>query len=515
MARWSGEMEFEFVEGQNNFVATEKIVQFIRGHLGKGEIQQAAQLYEDKGAGCGPHLLKDLASSSSNSQKALAEMFVMARDFKNAASVFEMARQWDRAAHNYEAGLDFDNAGRLFLDKVNDLPRAAVCFERAGNLVRAVETYKRAGPSQALAEALGRQGHYFDAAAVYRHIFNLKAEIEMLRMVPMTSENRVPATLRLGELLEQYNYPDQAVGLLIETIRGCEHARLHQPMYMQLAKTLEAMGRLNEAQQVRQRIANLLNPSAAAPGFTPSTAVAKPAPAPLEAAMVPSQGPFGATLATPLGHVAVVPHFSAVALTAPLNVPAKASGFAPFASAPSAATPSTAAPSAAAPSAAAPTNNPFAGLKDPFGATDIAQPGNSAYAHLKAIPIFSELDLDDMKELYRACEDLQVPKGFALMEAGVSGRGLFVVVAGSVKVLRADGAELATLGAGSQVGELSLLDDALTSARVVAHDDVTALFISRERFAQFMDTRAIAASRIYRLFARSLSARLRASNLRR
>lgn len=465
MARWAGEMEFEFIEGKDNFVATDKVVTFLRNHLAKGEVQLAARLYEDSGANCAAELLRDAQLSSSTTQKSLAEMFLVARDFKHAAAVFELARQVERAAHLYEQALDFDNAARAF-EGIGDHVRAAVCLERAGKTDRAIELYRRAGPSQSLAEALARQGHSYDAAAVYRHIFNLKAEIEMLRLVPATSENRVPAVLRLCELLEQYSYPDQAVGLLIETIRTVDAARFHQTMYSQLARLLDGMGRAAEAAQVRARMHNLLVAHDEAPSLTPSVAGPPPTPA------VPAPRP------TPMPTSTVGP------ATLPVT-----------------------------------PRDPFSGLVDPFsGKQGVPQPQDDAYTFLKGIPIFAELRAEDMRDLYRSCEEVSYGHDEVIVDQGVPGRGLFVVVQGDVRVLRGDtmgSTELARLGPGSYVGELSLLDAAPTSARVVAVGAVFALFISKDRFGQFIMNHDEAARRVFHLFARTLAERLRTANVRK
>lgn len=483
-------MEFEFIEGKESFVATDKVLVFLRQHLAKGEVQLAARLYEDSGANCAADLLRDGKTASSTTQKAMAEMFLVARDFKNAAAVFEMARGLERAAQLYEQGLDFENAARCY-EQIGDLLRAAVCLERAGKIERAVELYKKAGPSQGLAEALARQGHYFDAAAVYRHIFNLKAEIEMLRLVPATSENRVTAVLRLCELLEQYNYPDQAVGLLLETIRTVDAARFHQTMYSQLARLLDGMGRTAEAAQVRARMQNLLAPGA------PGAASSPPSPAPV--------GP------APVGPSPVAPKPVAAAPTSVLGPP-----------------PTPAAPSARPAPAFTPAfvgdvpdvarRDPFSSLVDPFGgARSAPSAAGDAYSHLKNIPIFAELEAQDMRELYRACDDVAFADKQVIIEQGVPGPGLVVIIQGNVRVLRGDAtgvAELARLQPGSYVGELSLIDASPTSARVVADGSVLGLRISRERFNQYVLNHETAAFRIFQLFARTLAERLRTANLR-
>ncbi len=480
MSRFSGELEFEFVEGRDAFVATDKVVGFLRQHLARGEVQAAARLYEDTGSSCATELVREAQSASSITQRAIAEMFFVARDFENAARVFELGRQLERAAQLYEHALAFADAARVH-EKNGDLVRAGVCLERAGQLDRAIELYRRAGPSQALAEALARQGHYYDAAAIFKHLFLLKAEVDMLRLVPTTSENRVPAVLRLVELLELYHYPDQAVALLVETIRSVAAARFHQAMYGQLARLLDSMGRTAEAAQVRARMQTLLTTTASEP--TASTPASPTASAPTNSttATSPTMSPTTAP---------------------PLTSPSRAAKPAPAFTVGVGIGPATTA-----------TRDPFAVLIDPFQVRE----GHAvdAYTHLKSLPIFAELRATDMRDLYRACEEVLFHDGEVLIAEGVPGRGLFVIVEGRVRVTRGDGdVVLAHLGPGDAVGELALIDDAVTSARVTASDSVVALFVSRERFAQFVANHDDAARRIFQLFSRTLAERLRAANAR-
>ena len=101
MARWAGEMEFEFVEGEQGgaFVATAKVVQFLRTHLARGEVAEATRLFEDSGNDkVAAELLEEASSASSKTQRALAEMFTAARDFANAARVLGMSRDYNAAA---------------------------------------------------------------------------------------------------------------------------------------------------------------------------------------------------------------------------------------------------------------------------------------------------------------------------------------------------------------------------------------------------------------------------------
>lgn len=141
-----------------------------------------------------------------------------------------------------------------------------------------------------------------------------------------------------------------------------------------------------------------------------------------------------------------------------------------------------------------------------------AAPGFDAYGFLKALPMFADLSLEDMRSLFRVCVQHGFGPGMNLIEVGQPGRGLFLIVDGQVEVFGGNSADarlLNTLGVGGYVGEISLLLDGPTSARVTARTPVKALFISRDAFTQYLYSTPAAALRIYRLFSHNLAERVR------
>ncbi len=473
MARWAGEMEFDFVDGGQEggqFVTTGKVAQFIRTHLARKEVEHAARLYEQSAAGVAAVLLEDAKSASVDTQKALGDMFVLARDFATAARCYEMARRWPDAGRYYEQAGDYAAAARCF-EKDGDKLRAAQALERSGQGGQALALYEAAGAHEVLAECLARQNRFYEAAMYYQKLGNMRGEVECLRLVPVTDPGRIPAVKRLAGLMEQYGHAQQAGQLLVETLKQIPAAQGDTQLQMQLVTLLERMGKPEQAQRVRA----MLNPAAAAPAPPPPAA---PVPVAFDAAPP--------------------------------------------------------APAAYPPRQAAP-RDPFDSLMDPFGggggaaanaaaapAAVVAPPATSntdAYAFLKSIPIFGELNLQDMKDLYRLCEERDFQAGTTIIEQGVRGAGLTVILEGAVGVLRVDATgattPLAQLGRGQYVGEISLVDEAPTSARVVANGLVRALFLPRERFEHFLYSRSEAALRIFRLFTRTLAERLRQANQRR
>ncbi|MCP3144945.1 cyclic nucleotide-binding domain-containing protein [Pyxidicoccus xibeiensis] len=140
-------------------------------------------------------------------------------------------------------------------------------------------------------------------------------------------------------------------------------------------------------------------------------------------------------------------------------------------------------------------------------------PAANGYSFLKAIPIFGELSLEDMKDLYRLARQVVITPGAVLLEKGTQGTGLFVLMDGTVEVYsgpEADARHLNTLGPGAFLGEISLVQDGPVSAHVRARTTVRALRISRVDFEHFLETHEAAALRIYRLFTQNLAGRVRA-----
>lgn len=477
MAEWhGGTVEFDFVGDDENgsFVATTQILPMLTQLLASGNVEEAVRLYEGADASVGKELLAGLKTMSSTSQKFLGQMFVLARDFANAAKIFESARRPEEAAKLYEQGGDYAAAARMY-ELARDMPKAAAARERAGDVAGALAIHQKAGPSEALAECLNRAQRYFEAAQVYQKLGNVRAEVEMLRMVPLSDENRIPAVKRLSDLLERHGHMASSAQLLMETVQSVPAARGDAELLNSLARRLEAMGKRDQAARVR--------------------------------AVLGQQGALGAAPAAQ----ALPAH------GAPAADPVRA--------APAAAAEVVHSPKPRASSSA----DPFANLVDPFSggggddATAEAAPSAEApkqvdaYGQLKAIPIFGELALQDMKDLYRVCAAAQWTAGQTLIEQGEQGKGLIVIIQGQVQVSVVTGGQaktVATLTTGAYVGEVSLVDEAPTSARVVASTPVRALVISRERFQQYLYTHETAALRIYTLFTKTLAERLRQANKR-
>jgi tetratricopeptide (TPR) repeat protein len=136
---------------------------------------------------------------------------------------------------------------------------------------------------------------------------------------------------------------------------------------------------------------------------------------------------------------------------------------------------------------------------------------------LQSHPLLADFSLNDLRRLYDAFERRRIAAGSVLIEAGEPGGNLFVLVRGSVHVDAVSDGEphrLTTLGPGAWVGEMSLLDELPSSARVTADGGVAALVLDRSTFNHLLATDQGMAVRFYKHFAVELAQRLRSANQR-
>jgi CRP-like cAMP-binding protein len=97
-------------------------------------------------------------------------------------------------------------------------------------------------------------------------------------------------------------------------------------------------------------------------------------------------------------------------------------------------------------------------------------------AQLEAIPLFSQLTLDQLATVARACEELDVQAGTALVQEGDFGFGVFAITSGTAVVVQ-DGAVLRTLGPGDVFGEIAVLSGGRRTASVVATTDMAVVTV--------------------------------------
>jgi CRP-like cAMP-binding protein len=122
--------------------------------------------------------------------------------------------------------------------------------------------------------------------------------------------------------------------------------------------------------------------------------------------------------------------------------------------------------------------------------------------------LFRGLSFDETRMVARISELIEKRDGETIIEENAIGEGLYLIVSGAVRVLH-ERKILSELGEGELFGEMSLIDDVLTSARVVAVGDARLLKITKLDLDRLMKEKDRLATKIYRSFCMVLADRLR------
>lgn len=129
----------------------------------------------------------------------------------------------------------------------------------------------------------------------------------------------------------------------------------------------------------------------------------------------------------------------------------------------------------------------------------------------KVLFILGELSDDDVEWMIANGKKQQVPAGTVLIHEGQAVNALYIILDGSVSVLAQalGGQEIARLGVGEMVGEMSFVDARPPSATVKALEKATVFVIPRGELSIKLEQDHPFAARFYRAIAVFLSDRLR------
>ena len=118
--------------------------------------------------------------------------------------------------------------------------------------------------------------------------------------------------------------------------------------------------------------------------------------------------------------------------------------------------------------------------------------GDKYHEYLKAVPLFRDLDADELDSVGSVVTDLRFDAGDALLREGTPAHDMFIVISGEVEVTR-DGEHIADLGQGQFFGEMSVLARTLRHSTVTAKTAVDVLHIDgRSLQALFADVPTVA-----------------------
>jgi len=112
---------------------------------------------------------------------------------------------------------------------------------------------------------------------------------------------------------------------------------------------------------------------------------------------------------------------------------------------------------------------------------------------IRQVPIFSELDADDLEELAAIVEERIINSDKDLFREGDAGDAVYLIVKGKVRVFVGGGARPETtineLGPGACIGEMAVLDSSPRSATVRSLERTRALRVPGEGFKRVMSER--------------------------
>jgi CRP-like cAMP-binding protein len=101
--------------------------------------------------------------------------------------------------------------------------------------------------------------------------------------------------------------------------------------------------------------------------------------------------------------------------------------------------------------------------------------------HLNGIALFERLSKDQLAEVARKADEIDVEAGKRLVSAGRFGYEFFVIENGTAEVVRED-EHIADLGPGDFFGEMALLGDTVRNADVITRSPMTAMVMTDSAF---------------------------------
>ena len=139
----------------------------------------------------------------------------------------------------------------------------------------------------------------------------------------------------------------------------------------------------------------------------------------------------------------------------------------------------------------------------------MALTGEERLTWLREVPLFRGCTEASLRSLAERTAEVDFAAGQHIVQQGQVGNGLFLIVAGTAQVMAGD-QELARLGPGDVIGELSVIDQEPRVASVVATQRVSCLALASWDLLAMLDTDP----QLARNLLSELAGRLRATDAR-
>ncbi len=148
-------------------------------------------------------------------------------------------------------------------------------------------------------------------------------------------------------------------------------------------------------------------------------------------------------------------------------------------------------------------------MKRRFNFTEIAVTDNDKLTTLAKSSLCKGMDSSEIRDIIKYFHSYRVEKGAIIYAEGDEEAFLFLIVSGTVNVLKADNKVISKLTASETVGEMTIIDELPRSANAVAASDVTVYAITRVGFNELKTFSLEIWSKLLMNIAVCLSARLR------
>lgn len=110
---------------------------------------------------------------------------------------------------------------------------------------------------------------------------------------------------------------------------------------------------------------------------------------------------------------------------------------------------------------------------------------NEYHEYLKQVPLFADLDKNELDQVAQAATDLDLDAGNVLMREGRSAHEMVVVFNGTLEVTR-DGEHVADIGPGGFAGEMALLTHSHRNSTVTTKTACSVLHIDGRAFSALL-----------------------------
>jgi CRP/FNR family cyclic AMP-dependent transcriptional regulator len=122
---------------------------------------------------------------------------------------------------------------------------------------------------------------------------------------------------------------------------------------------------------------------------------------------------------------------------------------------------------------------------------------------LKRVPLFSDLDDRDLKQVARSMKERTFSAGDIVTQEGKGGIGFFVIADGTAKV-SIGGQDVRTFGTGDYFGEIGLVADIDRTATITAESDLHCFGMTSWDFRPLVETNASIAWKMLQVMAQRL-----------